>query len=244
MKRMLCLMVGLLLCLSMALPALAAEKGFVPSITYKPGPAIVPAKGPDGKAYMGLIRDSAGNILGYVEEGCLVITPVASLWDPEAEVPQHVAQLLQFVYEQLKSNAMQLPYHKHEAELDPADMVIRDLFDIRWTCEEHRDMLAAEGATLELTFDMGVSAQDRLFAMSYDEETGEWYPIVKTLNNGDCTVTCTFAHLCAVEISMPLNAAATPVDDVPRTNALPWIGLLAVSAAAALGIVIGKKRKK
>ena len=41
MKNCICLLVALMLCLSMAVPAFAAEDNFVPSIGYKDGPEIV-----------------------------------------------------------------------------------------------------------------------------------------------------------------------------------------------------------
>ena len=42
MKRIISLFIILVLCLSLAAPAFATETGFVPSITYKPSPEIVP----------------------------------------------------------------------------------------------------------------------------------------------------------------------------------------------------------
>lgn len=244
MKRIVCMLMGLVLCLNLAVTTFAAEKGFVPSISYKPGPELVPTKGPDGNTHLGVIRDGEGNVLGYVEEGCLRITPVAEVWEAGADVPENIAQLLRFVYEQLKSGQMQLPYEKHNAELDPAEMVIRDLFDVRWSCQEHRDMMNREDTVLELTFALGVEAETRIFAMSYDEETGDWSPILSAVNNGDGTVTCSFAHLCAIAFSMPVAAAAVPVDDAPGINAMPWIVVMTLSAVAAAGIAVGKGIKK
>jgi hypothetical protein len=90
---------------------------------------------------------------------------------------------------------MKIPYDKHEANLDATNMVIRDLFDARWLCEEHRAMIEKEGFVFELTFDLGVVADTQIFVMTYDEDTEQWDPIVKTVNNGDGTVTCTFEHL-------------------------------------------------
>ena len=53
MKRFICLLTVLVLCLSLAAPVFAEEAGFVPSITYKPNPEIVPVEGeigPPGKS--------------------------------------------------------------------------------------------------------------------------------------------------------------------------------------------------
>ena len=42
MKKIVCLLTVLLLCMSLVVPVFATETGFVPSITYKPYPEIVP----------------------------------------------------------------------------------------------------------------------------------------------------------------------------------------------------------
>lgn len=245
MRRIVCLLIVLVLCLSIAAPAFASEGEFVPSIIYKPTPEIVPVIGEDGQEYIGtVIRDSDGEILGYAGHGCLLVTPIAEVWDPTKEVPEDVERLLTFVYEELNSNNMEIPYDKHGANLNPDEMVIRDLFDARWACDEHREMVEAEGVVFEITFDLGVVADAQIYVMTYDEETNEWSPIVKTVNNGDGTVTCTFEHLCAIEFSMPMVATVAPVDEATGTNTTPWFIALAVSALAAVGIVVGKNKKK
>ena len=243
MRKVICLAIALLLCLSLVLPAFAAEDGFVPSITYKPNPEIVPVEGKDGEEYIGVIRDKDGNILDYVGHGCLKITPIAHVWDEEIDVLQEIEDLLLFVYEKLNDGSMKIPYDKHEANLDAANMVIRDLFDARWVCEEHRAMIEKEGYVFELTFDLGVVADAQIFVMTYDEATKEWDPIVKTVNNGDGTVTCTFEHLCAIEFSMPVNAVTVPADDAQQPNILPWIIVLLMSVVAVVGVVVSKKKK-
>jgi hypothetical protein len=104
--------------------------------------------GEDGKEYIGVIRNEAGEIVDYVGHGCIMITPIAHVWDEEIEVVEVVEDLLLYVYDSLNDSSMKIPYEKHEADLDPANMVIRDLFDARWVCEEHRAMIEKEGYTL------------------------------------------------------------------------------------------------
>ena len=48
MRKIICMMVAIILCLGLAVPTYASESGFVPSITYKPTPDIVPVTGEDG----------------------------------------------------------------------------------------------------------------------------------------------------------------------------------------------------
>lgn len=247
MKKIICLLTVLVLCMSLVVPAMAAEDDFVPSITYKPNPEIVPVTDDAGEEYIGVIRDKDGKILDYVGHGCLRITPIAHVWDEEIEVPKVIEDLLLFVYDSLNDGSMVIPYEKHEAELDPTNMVIRDLFDARWVCEEHRKMIEEEGITFEIKFDLGVVAEAEIFVMTYDEETKEWNPIVETVNNGDGTVTCTFEHLCAIEFSMPVAAAtpSAPAEDVQAgANMLPWYIVLILAIVAFVVILIAKKKKK
>ncbi len=244
MRKVLCMITVLLLCMSMIAPAYAAEGSFVPSITYKPNPEIIPVENEEGGESIGVIRDENGDIIDYVDHGCLLTTPIAHVWDEEVEVPEDVERLLTFVYEELNTNNMEIPYDKLGADLDPANMVIRDLFDARWVCEEHGEMIEKEGVVFEITFDLGVVADAQIFAMTYDEETKEWSPVVKTGNNGDGTVTCTFEHLCAVAFSMPVAPAVAPGDGAQSPNVLLWVILLIVAAVAVVAVVIVKNKKK
>lgn len=244
MRRIVCLFIALVLCLSIAVPAFATDTGFVPSITYKPNPEIVPVVGEDGEESIGVIRDENGEIISYVEHGCLMITPIAHVWDEEIEVPENIEKLLTGVYEGLNDGSMKIPYEKFEANLNAADMVIRDLFDARWVCEEHRAMVEKEGVTFEITFDLGVVAEAQIFVMTYDEATKEWDPIVKTVNNGDGTVTCTFEHLCAVSFSMPLAGTVAPTDDAQSPNVLPWIIILILAVVGVVTVLVVKNKKK
>ena len=243
MKRFICLLTVLVLCLSLAAPVFAEEAGFVPSITYKPNPEIVPVEGEDGEEYIGVIRDEDGEIVSYVGHGCIMITPIAHVWDEEIEVSKVVEDLLLYVYDSLNDGNMKIPYEKHEADLDPANMVIRDLFDARWVCEEHRAMIEKEGYTFDITFDLGVVDDAQIFVMTFDETEEEWDPIVKTVNEGEGKVTCTFEHLCAIEFSMPIVPSA-PSDDAPACNLLLWIILLILALIGVVVVLVIKKKKK
>ena len=243
MRKVICMMTVLLLCVSLVMPAFAQEDEFVPSITYKPEPEIVPVQGEDGKAYIGVIRNAEGEIIDYVEAGCLRITPVAHLWDEEIEIPEDIEELLRFVYQGLIDRSVEIPYAELQAELADANMVIRDLFDARWTCVEHPEMVAPEGIVLEITFDLGVMEDAEIFVTTYDEGTKAWTGIVKTVNNGDGTVTCTFEHLCAIAFSMGIAKDPAPVEEPTGMGILPWILLLVVAVVAVVVILVSKKKK-
>lgn len=251
MKKLISMMVVLVMCFGIVTTVTAAENEFVPSITYKPEPEIIPVFDEDGEEYIGVIRDADGNILDYVGHGCILITPVAHVWDEDVEVPADVERLLRFVYEELTHGDMEIPYEKHEADLDPENMVIHDLFDARWTCEEHRAMIEQPGVTLEITFDLKIDADVLLFVTTYDEEADEWEPIVRNVNNGDGTVTCEFEHLCAIEFSSeiePSGQVAPQEQPKEEEASLLWLWILllvlAVVAVIVVLVVYNKKNNK
>ncbi len=244
MRKIVCLFIALVLCLSIAAPAFAADTGFVPSITYKPNPEIVPVKDEKGEDAAGVIRNEKGEIIDYVDHGCFRITPIAHVWDPEIEVPDYIEDLLVYVYEGLKDGSLTIDYEEFNKNLNPADMVIRDLFDIRWYCDEHAALLKQEGNTLDIIFDLGVVADAEIFVATFDEASEDWSPIVKTVNNGDGTVTCTFEHFCAISFSMPLTGTTAPVDVPQSNNLLLWIILLLLAVIVFVVVVIMKNKKK
>lgn len=266
MKKIICLLLVLIMSLSLAAPVFAApeaaeeaaENVFVPSIGAEDAHKveIVPVKDKDGNDVIGIVRDKDGNEVGYLYDndghGCLMVTPVAHTMTEEIikekGVPANVVELLQFVFTELKEERMEIPYEKHGDVLKGKRMIIRDLFDARWVCDEH---LPPEGTTFEIKFDLGVKADQEVFVMSYDEATKEWDPIVKTVNNGDGTVTCTFAHLCAIEFSvidgdLPVEQEEAPAKEEDPKD-FPWIWILIlvlVIIAIIVIIIISKKNSK
>lgn len=249
MKKILAVIIAVMLVCSLAVPAMAAEAeaaadGFTPSITYKPEPEIVPVVDENGEEHKGVVKNDKGEIVGYLDDGCLLVTPIAHVWDEEKEVPVDVEDLLTFLYEELSSGRMKLPYNLFTTvSLDPENMVIRDLFDARWRCEEHPKMVAPEGIVVELTFDLGVAPDTEIYVMTYDEATGEWEPIVSTVNNGDGTVTCVFEHLCGITFSMPLVASEAPAAPAPASNGMLWLILLGLAAVAVVAVLVVKNKK-
>ena len=242
MRRLICAVAALLLCVALAGPAYAVEEPFVPSITYKPMPQIVPVTGEDGHEHLGVILDENGAVMGYVDEGCLVVTPIAYIWDKTQEVPEGVRRLLMFVYDGLTSDEMVLPYDQCDTDADPSDIIIRDLFDARWGCQNHCEIVNHDGVVFEMTFDLGVDADAEIFVMTYDEDTNVWSPIVNVINNGDGTVTCTFEHLCAVAFSMTLESAAGAITEA-TSDAVLWITVMVAAAAAVVVLLVSRNKK-
>lgn len=243
MKKLIGLFTSLVLCLSIAMPAFAAENGFVPSITYKPNPEIVTVKNEAGEEFIGVIRNDEGEIINYVEGDSLTVTPVAYVWDDEKEASEDTKSLLLAVYNSLSNGEMKIPYEKHEAGLNAANMVIRDLFDVSWSNEEYKEMVEAAGTTFEITFDLGIVSDVEVYVMTMDESTREWSPIVKTVNNGDGTVTCTFEHLCPIEFSVAVEPVSAPVDGTPVINYIPWVIVLVLAAGGILFLALKKRNR-
>ena len=138
MKKVICLTLAVLICVSLAVTALANT--FVPSITYKGSPDIVS---------------------DY--EGCLRVTPVSKA----KTLPKAEEELLLKVYKELSDGTMVLPYDKVEG-IDADKMVIRELLDVAFTCDhEHATKLKDEGVSVTVTFKLGVAKDDVLVAMTY-----------------------------------------------------------------------------
>ncbi len=255
MKRMIALVVALMVCAALVLPAAAST--FTPSVTYKDAPQIVPVPGvtdPEGNPALGEIwKDDI--FFEYLYDGCLVITSVAEA-QTSTQIPEDAKNLLLEVYEKLSNGEMKLPYEK--LGLNPDNMVIRDLFDATFLCGNdhyavnHPEMLEPEGTVIKLTFDIGVDASEKVYTMTYKQ--GEWNPIVETVNNGDGTVTCTFEKLCPVVFCVETadeggddegGSGNKPGDDDDDENSKTgdesitlWIVTASVSLVAIVALVV------
>ncbi len=230
MKRVLSLVIVMTLCISL-LASFAFASDFVPSIGDKDHPEIVPV----GGDVVGQIVAPDGTVVDDVETGCLVVTPVSEA-NSSTEIPEEARETLLDVYEQLSNGSMELPY---DSSVNPDEMVIRDLFDLSFLCQEHPQMLA-DGNTLKVTFDLGVSAGETVVAMVYVD--GQWVN-VELINNGDGTVTCFFSSVCPVVFSVRENALPPQTGDTATDSMIMWAAILG-TAVVALVVVLVVYRKK
>lgn len=237
MKKLIACLTALLICVSLAVPAAAVEADFVPSISVKPAPEIVPVTDPEGNTAIAYILDADGNIIGYVNEDCLVVTPVSEASSSD-RIPDDAEALLLDIYNKLSSGEMSLPYEEFGGDLDELNMIIRDLFDATWLCDDHPVTVAPEGVTVQITFDLGVEAGKNVYAMTYLND--DWNPVVSCVNNGDGTVTCTFEELCPIVFSVEGEPSASQTGDLG--NAPLW-GLVALAALAAIVVLTVIYRK-
>lgn len=234
MRRVVCCMIALLICISLAVPAFAATGTFVPSISYKDAPGVVVAS-----------LNLGGGTNNDVSS-CVVVTSIPEAKDKTTDITQEERDTLLDVYKELSDGTMKLP------DL-PDGYVIRDLVDVSFEYEDCREKddhgdkdqeLKKPGVTLTVTFDLGVAGGDDVIVMTYNN--GKWQPIVSVKNNGDGTVTCDFEDICPVAFAVKQST----VDKVPKTGDAfgqrlgLWIGVLAVSGVALAAIVVVAVRKK
>ncbi len=243
MKRILSLTLAVLMLAALALPTLAAENEFVPSITEKDAPEIVPVKDPaSGSDALGVICDNEGNdVTDYVTTLDLVVTPVSKV-DTSTAIPEEAAEELKEVYTALTDGTMKLPLEKLGDDIKAEEMVIRDLFSVAWVNEDMETEVNKPGVCTKITFRLNVKAADEVYCMTY--HNGQWDPVEKVTNNGDGTVTCLFEQKCPVAFIVR-TAESSPKDgDVMGNYMGLWVGLLVASAAALVAVVVvGKNRK-
>lgn len=243
MKRVFACIAMLAVLVSLCVPAFAAEAEFTPSVSSKPAPVIVPTTDDNGNPAAAVIRAKDGNAIGYVELGHLIITAISEA-NTSTKIPADARDLLLEVNDKLLDGSMQIDYTKHGDELKNKKMVIRDLFDATFVCDDCSPILEEEGVTMDITFDIGVSGGVDVYVMTY--KNSEWNPIVKTVNNGDGTVTCTFEKLCPVEFSVVESDLTPPTITGDQPVDAKWfiIGGIALAAIVVLTVVFVIDNKK
>ena len=219
MKRFFAIITVVMMCAALMVPAMAAQE-FMPSVTNKPAPEVIEAR----------IIDENGEVLRIVGD-CLIITPVSEV-DTSTEIPEASRVILKDVYGKLLNGTMTIPYEKHNKNLDPSKMVIRDLFDATFVCTDCPAMLEPEGVVLEIVFDLNIAPGVEVYSMTY--KNNQWDPIVSTTNNGDGTVTAVFEKLCPVEFS--INTGVTPPSGTGDRDMSLW-GVLAIASLAAIVVL-------
>ena len=236
MKKVMSILLVFVLSVSLACTAFAAET-FVPSIGEKPAPELVE----DANGNVGAIVDANGNVIDDVHSSCLVVTAVSRMHQAP-DVLDEEMDLLGRVYRALSSGEMKIPAEKLHEGLTSEEVVVRDLFDLSWTCEEHAALLEQDNYYLRLNFSAEVADEFMFFVMTYKQE--EWNPITAVQVNEDNTVTCTFAHLCPVAFIYGAD------EDIPNTGSMIgkdmilWVAVMAVSTVALVAVVVDYRKKK
>lgn len=237
MKKVVCFITAIMLCVSLASFAFAADVEFVPSISYKGAPDIVEITDDEGNPAIGTIVDASGEIKDYIPVEHLLITPLADA-ETSTKIPADARDELLYVYDELNKGNMKLPYGD---DVDGSKMIVRDLYDVSWICDDgHAEMTALPGITVTLTFNIGIPANTDVVVMTYID--GIWSEIVSVKNNGDGTITCVFEDFCPVAISVPVDGEG-PDDTGDKSNITLWVVLLSVSAVAVVALVALRRRE-
>ena len=241
MKKAVSVLIVLLLCISMAVPAFAADS-FVRSISYKDAPGLVTTEVENvGPVAAWLVTDGEEDDPVYATE--LVVTPVSAVDSAEA-IPDASREILKQVYEDLTTGKAVIPFEKLEDE-DLVDPVIRDLFDVTVLDDGENDALETDGVQIRMTFNLGVKADTEVYVMSY--RNGSWDPAAEVVNNGDGKVTVTFDHLCPVAVIVNSDDAAAPPQTGDATGGNLWFWAVLMAMSAAVIVVLSTKvysRKK
>ena len=232
MRRFFCFLMAMAVCLSLSATVMAAGV-MTPSVPAKDAPTLVPGVDGDGYPVIGEIVDGSDNNLDFIVEECLVVTPVSEAGTSD-KIPQASKETLLNVYKQLSDGTMKLPYGEN---VDPNKMVIRDLFDVSWICDEHKAMAEDEHKFVKLTFDTDIPADAKVTIMVY--ENGKWVPAKFVKNNGDGTITCILENVGVVAIAVPTSGSSQTGDETDLT--LPAV-LLAISAVALVALVVIRRR--
>ena len=186
MKRILNILLVVCLLFAMVLPAAATE--FVPSISVKGAPELVPVGEEDGEPIYGYVLDKDGNVIYTVRAGDIWITPISEV-DTSEYISEAAAKLLKETYAELLANPDTFK-----------GKVVRELVDIS-VSTRLAAALEGEGTTLELKFDIGLDDDMPIWIQALIDDC--WNEIVKTANNGDGTVSGTFEAFCPVVFLVP-----------------------------------------
>jgi len=239
MKRVISVLSVIMLLMTLVCPVFVQASDFTDSVPNKDAPDIVPVKNPEGGDSQGTIKDDNG-IIEYLEENCIVITPVSEANTSEL-IPEEARKTLLDVYKQLSDGTMELPVQMIDPGLVPEDIVIRDLFDASWLCSDHPVKVTPEGIYVEITFNMGVDEEEEIYCMLY--ENGEWEPAVNVTNNGDGTVTVLLEHLGVIAFGVEQDGPPTQSGDNSGPQVIMWVILMVVSAAALVALLVINRRR-
>jgi len=221
MKRMLVFLMAVLLCMSMVMPVFAATNEFVPSITYKDG-----------------VEDEDAILDGEDVGHCVIVTSIKEAEEKTTDIFQEDRDLLLDVYKKLADGSMKLPVE---------DMTIVELVDVSWAAtgcvgqeHGHKEELAKEGTTIDVTFKLSVDPKADLKVFAY--VNGEWTEVTVKAN-GDGTFTCTFEDFCPVAFCVEGEALEVAPVTGDSANVFLWLALMLAAGAALIVVLMANRRR-
>lgn len=206
MRKVLSILTVLLICLSLAVPAFAAEEVYVPSITAKPAPELDQST-QEGTGVPAIqVKDEKEEIVHTSPVENLVVTAVAAVMgEQEVKISEEAVETLKTAFETLDTKGVEvfkevaeLVQLAEEANVNVEDLVVMDLFDVTILNTELEEYLNVEGNTVELTFAANIPAEQVVYVMVFKDS--KWQLAESAVNNGDGSITCVFEHFCPVAI--------------------------------------------
>lgn len=222
MKKIVALLVVLLLCAAVAVPAMASadfvgspplpgpkppivdDPGNGPSIVVTPNPTPDDSDSSDSVLPEGLEELLQSDAFLSIAD-CIVVTSVVEAEEKTTDISQEARDLLLDIYDRMVNGDETLPIEE--------SFSIRELVDVSFkyeACELLEDhgnkaeIVKLPGVTLNVSFDLGVDAEETVVVMTYVEVDGEmkWVEIESVTNNGDGTVSCVFEDICPVAFAV------------------------------------------
>lgn len=228
MRKIICMLMAVLLCMSVAIPAFAAEVDFVPSIEYKDGPTM------------------GGAELGGVDiTNCLIITTIEAAINGTTDISPEERALLLELYQKLSdpSDPMKLPLDYEYSILELIDISFK--FDDCVNKDDHGDKEGQLGDDNKVSVTLDVDLPEDANVQIHVYVDGEWKPIVDFVDNGDGTITVNFDNLGPVAISVREGYTENPpqTGDQMGNNIVLWVALMGLSAVALVAVIVLSKRK-
>lgn len=227
MRKFICMLMVMMLCMSVAIPAYASGVDFVPSIEYKDGPTL-------GGAELDDID---------VKE-CLVITTIEDALNGTTDISPEERALLLELYKKLSdpSDPMKLPLDYDYTILELIDISFK--FDGCVNKDDHKDKEGQLGVDNKLTVTLDVKVPKDAGVAIHVYDDGEWKSVDDFVINDDGTITINFDQIGAVAISVREGYTENPpqTGDQMGNNIVLWVVLLSLSAVALVAVIVLSKR--
>ena len=218
MKKLICLITALLMCMMVTVPAFAAQDDFVDSIEIKDAPEVEDA------------------VVGGESVGsAMVVTSILQAMEQSTGITQEERDHLLEVYEAVNTNKVQPPV-EHE------DYVITSMVDVSFVGTDLEENLEEGKAGVTVTFNLGVQAVTTVEVFTY--VNGQWFAASNVVNNGDGTITATLDYLGVVAFCMDASGEALPpaTGDLAIGDIALWGGMLVVSGAMLVCVILMRRK--
>ena len=167
MKKLVCMMIAVLMCVSLILPVAAADSNFIPSVGVTLKSAVV----------------NGEDVLS-----CLAATTVGQAKDQSTGAAQADRDALLSAYEALSAEKVAIPL---EGDFEVTDMFLLSVAGD--ACADLAEELKKDDVAITLTLESELPESEKMTMMVFVD--GKWGNVADIKNNDDGTVTCTLPDL-------------------------------------------------